>query len=84
LKKVTSGSIDDLRSGRLRQAVADGVPLGGTFVAARVVTQHVEPFSASFLRFVVASFFLILLAGKRKASFPLLKKISCCLPFSSG
>ena len=47
---------------------------GGTFVAARVVTQHVEPFSASFLRFVVASFFLILLAGKRKASFPLLKK----------
>jgi len=47
---------------------------GGTFVAARVVTQHVEPFSASFLRFVVASFFLILLVGKRKASFPLLKK----------
>ena len=47
---------------------------GGTFVAARVVTQYVEPFSASFLRFVVASFFLILLAGKRKASFPLLKK----------
>ena len=47
---------------------------GGTFVAARVVTQHVEPFSASFLRFVVASFFLILLAGKRKAPFPLLKK----------
>lgn len=47
---------------------------GGTFVAARVVTQHVEPFSASFLRFVVASFFLILLAGKRKASFLLLKK----------
>ena len=71
---MTSGSIDDLRSGHLRQAVADGVPLGGTFVAARVVTQHVEPFSASFLRFVVASFFLILLAGKRKASFLLLKK----------
>jgi drug/metabolite transporter (DMT)-like permease len=47
---------------------------GGTFVAARVVTQHVEPFSASFLRFVVASFFLILLVGKRKESFPLLKK----------
>jgi drug/metabolite transporter (DMT)-like permease len=47
---------------------------GGTFVAARVVTQHVEPFSASFLRFVVASFFLILLAGKRKESFQLLKK----------
>ena len=47
---------------------------GGTFVAARVVTQHVEPFSASFLRFVVASFFLILLAAKRKAFFPLLKK----------
>jgi drug/metabolite transporter (DMT)-like permease len=34
----------------------------------------VEPFSASFLRFVVDSFFLILLAGKRKESFPLLKK----------
>ena len=47
---------------------------GGTFVAARVVTQHVEPFSASFLRFVVASFFLSLLVAKQKASFPLLKK----------
>ena len=47
---------------------------GGTFVAARVVTQHVEPFSASFLRFIVASFFLILLAVKRKESFPFLKK----------
>ncbi len=43
-------------------------------MAARVVTQHVEPFSASFLRFIVASFFLILLAGKRKESFPFLKK----------
>ncbi|MCX5840677.1 MAG: hypothetical protein NTY16_04315, partial [Deltaproteobacteria bacterium] len=32
-------------------------------MAARVVTQHVEPFSASFLRFVVASFFLILLTS---------------------
>ena len=35
---------------------------GGTLVAARVVTQRVEPFSNSFLRFAVASSFLMLLA----------------------
>ena len=32
---------------------------GGTFVAARVVAQYVAPYSASFLRFLTASIFLI-------------------------
>ncbi len=32
---------------------------GGTFVAARVVAQHVGPYSASFLRFSSGHFFPI-------------------------
>jgi drug/metabolite transporter (DMT)-like permease len=32
---------------------------GGTFIAARVIAQEAEPFSASFLRFALASFFLL-------------------------
>jgi drug/metabolite transporter (DMT)-like permease len=47
---------------------------GGTFVAARVVAQHVPPFTAAFLRFVVASFFLMLLILKLEGRLPALKK----------
>jgi len=32
---------------------------GGTFVAGRVVAQQIDPFSAAFLRFVIASLFLL-------------------------
>lgn len=47
---------------------------GGTFVAARVVARNVPPFTASFLRFIVASFFLMLLILKREGCLPALKK----------
>lgn len=47
---------------------------GGTFVAARVVAQHVGPFSAAFLRFVVASLCLVALLLFREGKIPLLKR----------
>ncbi|MCG6911578.1 MAG: DMT family transporter [Deltaproteobacteria bacterium] len=39
---------------------------GGTFIAGRVVSGHVNPYAAAFLRFVVASFFLVLLLAKEE------------------
>lgn len=47
---------------------------GGTFVAARVAAQHVDPFSASFLRFFIASLFLAALIRKREPDFWRLRK----------
>ena len=47
---------------------------GGTFVAARVVTRHVGPFSGSFLRFAVASLFLVALLYLKEGEFPRLKR----------
>ena len=47
---------------------------GGTFVAARVVAQDVGPFSASFLRFAVASLFLIPFIKHFEGRMPFLKK----------
>jgi drug/metabolite transporter (DMT)-like permease len=46
---------------------------GGTFIAARVVAQDVGPFSASFLRFVVASLFLMIFTRHFEGKIPLLK-----------
>ncbi len=42
---------------------------GGTFIAARAVAQNVGPFSAAFLRFAIASMFLLLFAWKVEAKF---------------
>ncbi len=47
---------------------------GGTFIAGRLVVQSVEPFSAAFLRFAVASICLILLSQKIEGRLPLLKR----------
>ena len=47
---------------------------GGTFIAARVVTQNVGPFSASFLRFAIASLFLVFITKKLEGGLPRLKK----------
>lgn len=47
---------------------------GGTFSAARLVVQSMEPFSAAFLRFTVASIFLILLTHKVEGRLPRLKR----------
>jgi drug/metabolite transporter (DMT)-like permease len=44
---------------------------GGTFIAGRVIAQHVMPFSAAFLRFVIAAVFLLLLTWKQEGKFPL-------------
>ncbi|MBW2544598.1 MAG: DMT family transporter [Deltaproteobacteria bacterium] len=47
---------------------------GGTFIAARVVAQNVDPFSASFLRFAIASIFLVFITIKLEGRIPRLKK----------
>jgi drug/metabolite transporter (DMT)-like permease len=47
---------------------------GGTFVAARVVVQHVGPYSASFLRFFIASAFLIALLIWKEGRIPRLQR----------
>ncbi len=47
---------------------------GGTFIAGRMVAQNVEPYSASFLRFAVASVFLVFFTWKMEGNFPALKK----------
>ena len=43
---------------------------GGTFVAARVVSNHIGPFSASFIRFTAASLFLFIAAMLSGAKIP--------------
>lgn len=47
---------------------------GGTFVAGRIVSQNVGPFSIAFQRFAIASIFLILLTLKIEGRLPALKK----------
>lgn len=46
---------------------------GGTFIAGRVVVRNVDPFSASFLRFAIASAFLLLLTLKLEGRLPRIK-----------
>ncbi|OWY69099.1 EamA family transporter [cyanobacterium TDX16] len=43
---------------------------GGTFVAGRIVVQTMEPFTAAFFRFVVASSCLLILTQKIEKRFP--------------
>ena len=47
---------------------------GGTFIAGKVVAKDVGPFSAAFLRFAVASIFLISLTWKHQRRLPVLTK----------
>src|SRR4030042_6422853 len=47
---------------------------GGTFVAAKVVAQDVAPYSASFLRFLTASIFLIAMIILKEGRVPPLKR----------
>ncbi|MCP4368763.1 MAG: DMT family transporter [Deltaproteobacteria bacterium] len=47
---------------------------GGTFIAGKVLAQNVGPFSASFLRFLTASFCLILITWKVEGSFPVIHR----------
>jgi drug/metabolite transporter (DMT)-like permease len=47
---------------------------GGTFVAGRSLAQHVGPYSAAFLRFAVASLFLVFITWKVEGRLALLKR----------
>lgn len=46
---------------------------GGTFVAGRMLAGNVPPHSAAFIRFLIASAFLVLISLRQRGSFPLLK-----------
>jgi drug/metabolite transporter (DMT)-like permease len=47
---------------------------GGTFIAGRSIAGSVDPFSAAFLRFAVASVLLFPLAWHKEGRFPLIKR----------
>jgi drug/metabolite transporter (DMT)-like permease len=53
--------------------VLTAVIWGGTFIAGRVVAQNIEPFSAAFYRFAIASVCLLLLIQKIEGGIPRLK-----------
>lgn len=52
---------------------------GGTFVAGRAVAQQIDPFSAAFLRFAVASFFLIAFVWRSEGRLPKLQPMDIFL-----
>ncbi len=43
---------------------------GGTFIAGRIIAQTIEPFSAAFLRFAVASMFLFIFTWQTEGKVP--------------
>lgn len=43
---------------------------GGTFIAGRMVAAHMGPYSAAFIRFVVASVVLLIILQRREGRFP--------------
>lgn len=47
---------------------------GGTFIAGRIVSQDIDPFSAAFFRFAIASVFLLLVARRSEGPLPLPRK----------
>ena len=47
---------------------------GGTFIAGRVVARDVGPFSAAFLRFALASLFLLVITYKAESKLPPVRK----------
>jgi drug/metabolite transporter (DMT)-like permease len=47
---------------------------GGTFIAGRIVARDVGPFSAAFLRFAIASIFLLIITFKIERRLPPVKK----------
>ena len=46
---------------------------GGTFIAGKLAARHVGPYSAAFLRFAIASVFLLLAAWKIEGRLPTLR-----------
>jgi drug/metabolite transporter (DMT)-like permease len=47
---------------------------GGTFIAGKIVAQDVQPFSAAFLRFAIASAFLVLITWKVEGKLPKIER----------
>lgn len=47
---------------------------GGTFIAGKLIAQTVDPYSAAFLRFLIASIFLVFLTLKIEGHLPRLKR----------
>ncbi|UCC86372.1 MAG: DMT family transporter [Anaerolineales bacterium] len=47
---------------------------GGTFIAGRIISRDVEPFSAAFSRFFIASIFLLVLTWRLEGKLPSIKK----------
>ncbi|MCD6298418.1 MAG: DMT family transporter, partial [Deltaproteobacteria bacterium] len=47
---------------------------GGTFIAGRVVAKDVGPFVASFLRFAIASVFLLFITWRVDRKLPAIKR----------
>jgi drug/metabolite transporter (DMT)-like permease len=47
---------------------------GGTFIAGKMIANSVHPVCASFLRFAIASFFLLILTLKTEGRIPALRK----------
>ena len=47
---------------------------GGTFIAGRVVAKDVGPFAASFLRFAIASIFLLFITWRVDGKLPAIKR----------
>ena len=47
---------------------------GGTFIAGRLLSDHVAPFSAAFLRFVIASIPLLFMTYRMEGRFPPMQK----------
>jgi len=43
---------------------------GGTFIAGKLIAHSVNPFSAAFLRFCIASCLLLILTGRGRGGFP--------------
>ncbi len=47
---------------------------GGTFIAGKIVAQDVPPFSAAFLRFAIASAFLVLITWRVEGKLPRIER----------
>ncbi|MBU3916879.1 DMT family transporter [bacterium] len=47
---------------------------GGTFIAGRIVSRNLDPYSAAFLRFAIASVFLLFLIKVTEGKLPVLRK----------
>nr|WP_319395434.1 DMT family transporter [uncultured Desulfobacter sp.] len=57
---------------------------GGTFIAGKGLAGHVHPFCAAFLRFTIASFFLVILVIRQEGRLPKIDGRDALLIFLSG